>query len=80
MAALERYTKMAKEARGMRHLARINALRWYIRNTSDTEFSAALKHIADIKLLKVLQEAGCDGDKYDLLIARVNELLERRER
>ena len=78
MASLERFARLTRDAKGLRHMQTLAALRWYIRNTPPDQFAEAVRRITDQSILKTLVEAGLKAEQMDAVVRRANELLERR--
>ena len=78
MSALELIARRAARTRGIRHLTAIQALRDYIRESSDEELIKAINRITDMTVLRTLIEAGLRRPLLDAVIARTEELIRRR--
>jgi predicted xylose isomerase-like sugar epimerase len=78
MSALETYTKAAKEARGIMHIAAIRNLRMYIRNEKPRDLIKEIDKINDTEQLRTLIEAGLDAILQMHVVDRYDEIQKRR--
>jgi hypothetical protein len=78
MSALETYTKAAKEARGVFHIAAVRNLRMYINTTPVSEMRREIDAINDTEQLRTLIEAGLNAYLQKIVTDRYDEIQKRR--
>lgn len=78
MSAIEIYLKEIAKSRGLTRQGKLNNLRDYLKRTRIEEQIKGIKRITDIKLLRILWEAGLGIDMQKAVTARIEELARRR--
>jgi len=80
MSALELYAKQVLQLKGTQHMHAIDALRRYIRLTTDEELTIYINRITDTDVLRILIEAGMRNPLWRVAVSRINLLTkEQRE-
>ena len=78
MSALETYAKQIIETKGTLHLAALEALRSYLKLTSEEEIIRHVNMITDPAILRALIEAGMRGKTHRATISRLNMLMKEQ--
>jgi hypothetical protein len=79
MSALELYAKQIINTKGTNHMAALEALRAYIRLTSEEELVRYINIITDPDILRALMEAGMRGVTHKATIFRLNLLMKEQQ-
>ena len=78
MSLLERYAKMANEARGLLHKRNIDVLRNYLNTSSEDDIYVEIWQITDVELIRTLWEAGLNKRLQERALQRHAYLTSRR--
>lgn len=79
MSALELYATQIITTKGTLHLAALNALRSYIRLTTEADMITSINRITDPEILRALIEAGMRGATHKATISRLNLLMKEQQ-
>lgn len=80
MSALETYARAVRKAKGVEHKYKLDALRWYIKRSTDKELITAIRRITDTELMRTLIEAGLNAALMTVLLRRYDDLVTRKAR
>jgi len=79
MSALELYAKQVRTTKGTQHLAALEALRAYMRLTSQEDIIRYVNMITDPDTLRTLIEAGMRGETLKATVRRADMLRKEKE-
>ena len=79
MSALKLYAKQVRQTKGTQHLAALEALRSYMRLTTEENIIRYVNMITDPDILRTLIEAGMRATTHKTTILRLQLLMKEKE-
>lgn len=71
---LKRLAQRVADATGLEHSRNLTVLRHYIKSTSETGLIAEVEAIDNVRLLRILWEAGLSADMQKAVLSQIEEI------